>query len=320
MMPHFKTHPATASVPLHPEIQAAVEMQTEELFLLPVEQFRAVKEQQAAERPKMDAAVAKIENRSIPGPADQIPIRIYTPQGLGPFPVVVHIHGGGWVIGSLDTCDDVCRALCNLSESLIVSVDYRLAPEHRYPAGLDDCYAALQWVAEHAPSINGDAARIALCGDSSGGNLAAATALYARDHGGPNATFQALIYPVTNCGFDTASYHQKACGFGLTRDAMVFFWTSYLAVPEHGNDAYASPLRASNLTGLPPALIVTAEHDPLRDDGEAYAARLHREGVPVHVTRYLDMNHGFFNCGAMYDSAARAIHEVADSLKQAFQR
>lgn len=317
-MSYFKTHPATLSTPLHPTLKASLEAQNEELFLLPVEQFRAIKEQQAAERPKINAAIAKIENRSIPGPAGEIPVRIYTPLGNGPFPVVVHIHGGGWVIGSLDACDDVCRALCNFSDAVIVSVDYRLAPEYRYPAGLDDCWAALKWVVEHVSVIGGDATRIAVCGDSSGANLAAATALYSRDNGGPQLALQVLIYPVTNFGFDTASYHQKANNFGLSRDAMIFFWTSYLAKPEHGIEPYASPLQATDLTGLPPALILTAEHDPLRDDGEAYAARLHQAGVPVQVTRYLDMNHGFFNCGAMYESAARALREVGDSLKQAF--
>lgn len=318
-MTYFKTHPATATVALNPQLKASLETQPDDLFLLPVDEFRAAKEQQAAERPKINAPVAKIEDRMIPGPAGPVPVRIYTPQGQGPFPIVVHIHGGGWVIGSLNSCDDVCRALCSFSEAVIVSVDYRLAPEHRFPAGLEDCYAAMQWTAENARSFNGDATRIALSGDSSGGNLAAATALYARDHGGPKTIFQALVYPVTNYGFDTASYHLKANGFGLTRDAMIFFWKSYLTTPETGSAPYASPLQAPALKGLPPALIITAEHDPLRDDGEAYAARLDQAGVPVQLTRYLDMNHGFFNCGAIFDSAARAVREVVDSLKQAFQ-
>lgn len=317
-MSYFKTHPATVPALLDPKLKAAIEIQDAELFLLPVEQFRAIKEQQAAERPKVAAPVANIEDRSVPGPAGEIPVRIYTPHGNGPFPVVVHIHGGGWVIGSLNASDDVCHTLCNFANSVVVSVDYRLAPEHRYPAGLEDCYAALEWVAENAPTLGGDAARIALFGDSSGGNLATAVALYSRDNGGPKAVLQVLVYPVTNYGFDTASYHQKAKDFGLSRDAMVFFWTSYLASPQHGDEPYASPLRATDLTGLPPALIVTAEHDPLRDDGEAYAARLDRAGIPVRVTRYLDMNHGFFNCGAMYPSAARALREVGDSLREAF--
>jgi acetyl esterase len=201
-----------------------------------------------------------------------------------------------------------------------VSVDYRRAPECKYPAAVDDCYNALQWTVKNAATIGGDPRQVAVAGDSAGGNLAAAVAIRARDQGSPSVAMQVLIYPVTNCGFDTASYHENADGYGLTRDAMVFFWRSYLAHADQGEEPCVSPLRAANLAGLPPALIVTAQFDPLRDDGEAYAARLHRAGVPVRLTRYLDMNHGFLMCGAMFRSADGALHEIADALKEAFRR
>ena len=267
-------------IPLDPKLQAALEEEPDTLFLQPVDQFREVVEQRSAETPKLSAAVAAIDNRKIPGPAGQIPIRVFRPEGRGPFPLLVYLHGGGWVTGSLNTCDDVCRTLCHRSGCVVVSAGYRLAPEHKYPAAIDDCYAVLTSTAENAAMIDGDSQRLAIAGDSSGGNLAAAIALCVRDRGGPKLALQVLICPVTNYGFDTASYHKNADGYGLTRDAMIFFWKSYLVNSDQGDESYASSLRAVNLAGLPPALIITAQFDPLRDDGEAYAARLHRRAYP----------------------------------------
>ena len=319
-MTYFRTHPSTPPVPLDPELRAAIEAEPNGLYLLPLDEFRTAAAQRSATTPKLNAPVQAVENRGVAGPDGEIPIRIYRPQGGGPFPVLVYFHGGGWVVGTLDTHDDVCRALCHRSGCVLVSVDYRRAPEAKYPAAVDDCYAVLEWLAEHAATIDGDPERLAVAGDSAGGNLAAAVAIRARDQGALPLALQVLIYPVTNYGFDTASYHENANGYGLSRDAMIFFWRSYLAHSDQGDEPCASPLRAVDLAGLPPALILTAQFDPLRDDGEAYAARLHRAGVPVRLTRYLDMNHGFLMCGALFKSVDCALQEIADALKEAFRR
>jgi acetyl esterase len=319
-MTYFRTHPSTQPVPLDPQLWAAIQAEPDRLFVLPLDEFRAVAEQRAEKTPRLNTPVQAVENRRVAGPDGQIPIRISRPQGRGPFPVLAYFHGGGWVVGTLDTHDDVCRALCHRAGSVVVSVDYRRAPESKYPAGLDDCWAVLEWIATNAATIDGDPRQVAVGGDSAGGNLAAAVAIRARDQERLRLALQVLIYPVTNYGFDTASYHENADGYGLSRDAMMFFWESYLADADQGSEPCASPLRAANLAGLPPALILTAQFDPLRDDGEAYAARLHRAGVPVRLTRYLDMNHGFLMCAAMFPSAACALQEIADSLKEAFRR
>ncbi len=263
--------------------------------------------------------IAKIDNRSIPGPAGELPLRIYTPTGRGPFPVLVFFHGGGWVIGDLETVDGTCRALANAAGCVVVSVDYRLAPEHKFPAAPEDTYAATQWVAANAASINADRARIAVGGDSAGGNLAAVTAQMARDRGGPQLVFQLLIYPVTDGACDTASHHDNADGYLLTKDMMQWFWNHYVRSDADRHNPMASPLRAQSLHGLPPALVLTAEFDPLRDEGEAYAARLREAGVPVQQTRYDGMIHGFFGMGSVIDQAKTAIAEAASALRVAFE-
>lgn len=263
-------------------------------------------------------AVAKVENRTVPGPAAEIPVRIYTPNGSGPFPVLVFFHGGGWVIGDLDTQDGPCRSLTNGAGCVVVSVDYRLAPEHKFPAAPQDTYAVTTWVAENAGSINADPARIAVGGDSAGGNLAAVTSLMARDGGGPRLVFQLLIYPVTDGACDTASYRDNADGFLLTNDLMQWFWNHYVRRTTDRQNPLASPLRAQSLRGLPPALVQTAELDPLRDEGEAYATRLKEAGVPVKLTRYKGMIHGFFGMASLIDQAKTAIDEAAAALRGAF--
>jgi acetyl esterase len=264
--------------------------------------------------------VAKVEDRSIPGPVGQIPVRIYTPQGSGPFPVLVYFHGGGWVIGNVDTHDPTCRTLANAAGCVVVSVDYRLAPEHKFPAAVDDCYAATQWVAANAAAINGDSGRIAIGGDSAGGNLTAVVAIEARERGGPPLVFQLLVYPVTDYSFSTPSYRDNADGYLLTKDSMVWFWDHYLRSEADGQDYRASPLRASDLTGLPPALVITAEYDPLRDEGEAYAARLQESGVSVTCTRYDGMIHGFYGLTAVVDQARKAVEESVAALRASFAR
>ncbi|WP_210238533.1 alpha/beta hydrolase [Pseudalkalibacillus caeni] len=262
--------------------------------------------------------VAKVENRTIPGPDGEIPVRVYTPEGEGPFPVLVFYHGGGWVIGDLDTVDVPCRMLANRAKCVVVSVDYRLAPEHKFPAAADDAYAAVQWVAESAAEINGDPARIAVGGDSAGGNLAAVVALMAKDNGGPNLAYQMLIYPVTRHGFDTVSYVENADGYLLTKNSMIWFWDHYLRDESDGMNPYASPILAKDLTGLPPALVITAGFDPLRDEGEAYAEKLKNAGVPVEATRYDGMIHGFFWMPGILEQGRNAIDQAAKGLKDAF--
>jgi acetyl esterase len=262
--------------------------------------------------------VAKVENRTVPGPAGDIPLRVYTPEGRGPLPILIFFHGGGWVIGNLETHDAVCRLLTNRAGCLVASVDYRLAPEHPFPAAAEDAYAATRWVARSAATIGGDPARVAVGGDSAGGNLAAVVSLMARDRGGPSLVHQLLVYPVTDAPGETGSYRDNSEGYFLTAAAMRWFWNHYTGGAENPLDAYACPLRATNLRGLPPALVITAEFDPLRDEGEAYAARLRAAGVPVRMTRYPGMIHGFFGMGSLLDQGKAAIAEAVKSLRSAF--
>jgi len=263
--------------------------------------------------------VARVENRSIPGPDNEIPVRLYYPPGHPPFAVVVYFHGGGWVIGSLDTHHGVCHALAKKSGCLVVSVDYRLAPEHRHPAAVEDAYAAAGWVAENAAAIQADPERIAVAGDSAGGHLAAVVAQMGRDRRGPPLGLQVLIYPITDYNFETSSYLNNGDGYMLTRDMMKWFWNHYLETEELADDPYVSPLRAKDLSNLPPALVVTAEFDPLRDEGEAYAARLQQAGVNVKTIRYAGMIHGFFRMTYRLDKANEAVNEVAAVIKRNFE-
>ena len=263
--------------------------------------------------------VAKVEDRDLPGPDGAIPVRIYNPAGSGPFPVLVFFHGGGWVVCDIDTHDPVCRSLARAAECIVVSVDYRLAPEHKFPAAANDCYAATQWVMNNATLINGDPDRVAVGGDSAGGNLAAVVALMARDRGGPALVFQLLVYPVTDYYTPgTPSYQQNADGYFLTRDDMVWFWNHYLNGEADVANPYACPLRAASLAGLPSALVITAEFDPLRDEGEMYAARLRESGVAAKLVRYDGMIHGFFSMAGVLDQGKKALALAAAQLRTAF--
>ncbi len=261
-------------------------------------------------------SAARVEDRRIPGPGGEIPIRLYYPSGSGPFAAVVFFHGGGWVIGSIETHDAYCHALAKLSHCLVASVEYRLAPEHRYPAAAEDAYAATFWLSENAGGIQVDPRRIAVCGDSAGGNLAAVTSLMARDRGDPEIAFQVLIYPVTDFNFDTASYRNNGDGYLLTRDLMIWFWRHYIEDEETARQPYASPLRAEDLRGLPGALVLTAEFDPLLDEGEEYARRLETAGVPVILRRYEGLIHGFSRQWIRLDQSRKALEEVAATLRQ----
>jgi putative heme-binding domain-containing protein len=257
--------------------------------------------------------VAKIEDRTLPG---GVRVRIYTPDGPGPKGALVYFHGGGWVLGSPETIDGPCRRLANASGCVVVSVDYHLAPETHFPQPAFDCYDATKYVADHAATFGVDPGRIAVGGDSAGGNLAAAVTLMARERKGPALAFQLLVYPVTNHAFDTPSYRAFGQGYVLTETAMRWFWGQYLTRSDDGGKPTASPLRA-DLRGLPPALVITAEFDPLRDEGEAYAARLSAAGVHVQTRRYDGQLHGFFQMGGVVDRGKQAIDDAAAALRTA---
>ncbi|MGE0732247.1 MAG: alpha/beta hydrolase [Acidimicrobiia bacterium] len=258
----------------------------------------------------------KTEDRTVAGPGGPIPIRVYHPQGVdGTVGALVYFHGGGWVIGDLDTTDAVCRNVTARSGCRVVSVDYRLAPEHRYPAPLEDCFAALRWVAEHGGELGVDPTRLAVGGDSAGGNLAAAVALKARDEGGPALRLQLLVYPVTDRSDGTASYAVNGDGYLLTTDMMRWFWDHYVDASA-ADDPYVSPLRAGDLSGLPPAVVFTAEFDPLRDEGEAYAARLRDAGVAVEATRFDGQIHAFWQMPATFPAADTAADQAAAALRR----
>lgn len=239
--------------------------------------------------------VASVEDRTIPGPAGLIPVRIYYPEGRGPFPLLLYFHGGGWVLGSLDTADGVCRTLTNLTQSVTVSVGYRLAPEHPFPAAVEDCYAATVWAADHAIELGADPRRIVVAGSSAGGNLAAAIALLARAHSKPRIAAQLLICPVLDRPDTTPSYRENAEGYDLTRAEMFWFWNHYMPDKTWEDDPRAAPLQAAELSGLPPAVIMTAEYDPLRDEGKLYADRLRDAGVPVYLKRCDGMIHSLID-------------------------
>jgi acetyl esterase len=262
--------------------------------------------------------VAKVEDRNIPGPGVEIPVRIYTPFGPGPFPVLVWFHGGGWVIGDLDSADGTARHLTVGAGCVTVSVDYRLAPETKFPGAADDCYAATVWAAQHAARLHGDPSRVAVGGDSAGGNLAAAVSLMARDRGLPPLVFQLLVYPVTERAFDTGSYQRCADGYLLSRDSMQWYWNHYVSTSADAANPYAAPMQAKDVRNLPAALVITAEYDPLCDEGEAYAQRLKEAGVPTTCSRYGGMIHGFFGMSAVLDKGKQAIDEASRSLLQAF--
>ncbi|HVA44125.1 MAG TPA: alpha/beta hydrolase [Acidimicrobiales bacterium] len=257
------------------------------------------------------------EDRFIPGPAGDIPVRIYRPQAEGTHPVVVFFHGGGFVIGGIGTHDPLCQQLSSRVPAVVVSVDYRLAPEHPFPAAVEDCWAATQWVAANAAGLGADPARLAVAGDSAGGNLAAVVAIRARDAGSPAVAYQLLIYPTTDATGSHPSIQENGQGYFLTAETMVWFQGHYLGPDGDRNHPDASPLFIEDLSGVAPAFIVTAEYDPLRDEGEAYGRRLEEAGVPTKVRRYDGMIHAFFQLDAVIPAAASAITDAVDGLRQA---
>lgn len=309
----------------HPTIQKLLELR-EKADIPPLdectpEEARAIMERTTAARdPGIELAV---EERTIEGPESALTVRIYEPEDFEPgSPGVLYAHGGGFVVGSLDTADAICRGLADETGYLVASVDYRLAPEHPFPAGLLDTYAALEWFADAAPDLGVDPERIVTAGDSAGGNLATTVALLSRDRGGPDVAYQVLLYPTTGNAADTESFEENGEGYLLSTDEMRWFDEQYVADPIDRRNGYAKPRQLDDLSGLPPATVVTAGFDPLRDDGAAYADRLAECDVPVSHHNYPDVIHGFFGMiGDPIDvpPARQAQADVAADLRDALE-
>ena len=257
-------------------------------------------------------ALGHVEDLSVPGPGGNVPVRMYASEPGGLRPVLIYFHGGGFVFGNLDTHDAVCRALAKESGAVVISVDYRLSPEHKFPAAVEDSHAVIVWIAANAGRLGVDERRIAVGGDSAGGNLATVIAMRCRDAGGPALAAQVLLYPLTDfSSFETGSHRELGEGYFLTRGAMDWFRGHYLAAADLARHPEVSPLLAPDLSDLPPALVITAEFDPLRDEGEAYAERLRQAGVPVTMARYPGMIHGFVSMRGVLAGGRRAISEAA---------
>jgi acetyl esterase len=304
-------------MPLHPQAEAICDLvNSTTVPVAPEDRVQATREgwglylAMAGGDPQ---PVHAVEDRD----ADGVPVRVYRPSADEGLPILVVFHGGGWVIGNVEQYDGIARWFANASGALVVSVDYRLAPEHGYPAPLDDSFTALQWVAAHASEIGGDASRIAVGGDSAGGNLSAVCALLARDAGGPALALQVLVYPVVDADFETASYVANGEGYVLDRDRMQWFFDCYTTGHVDPTDWHVSPLRAADLSGVAPALVLTAEYDPLRDEGKAYADRLRAAGVDVKYRCFDGMIHSFFGLAA-FDTAGDAMNFVGTELRRAF--
>lgn len=307
-------------MPLHPQARAMID-RTLALNLPPITKVtpaeaRESVRQRSAALPRED--VASVRDHRVTVKDGSITVRVFTPRASGPLPALVYFHGGGWVTGDLETHEGICRTLANAAGCVVASVDYRCAPEFTYPTGAEDCYTATRWVAERAGELGVDAQRLAVCGDSAGGNLAAAVALMARDRGGPRFALQVLVYPITDYDFTRPSYTENAEGYLLTSASMRFYWDAYVPNEADRTQPYVSPMRAASLAGLPAALVITAEYDPLRDEGEAYAKKLAQAGVPVTQSRYPGMIHAFFRFTSVMDSARAAVAEVVAALQKAW--
>lgn len=267
--------------------------------------------------PALPEPVGSINHILIPSRDGEILARVFTPHGDGPFPVLVYFHGGGWVIANLDVYEPSCRSLCNAAQCVVVSVAYRQAPEYKYPAAVEDAYAATQWVMENAGEIDGDPKRVAVVGESAGGNLATVVCLKARDEGGRVPIAQLLIYPVTDARMNTPSYDENAHAVPLNSAMMPWFFRHYLKNADQESDPFVSPMLA-DLRDLPPAIVITAEFDPLRDEGEAYAQRLSDSGVLVEVRRYDGMSHEFFGLSGAVGKAKEALDFAVSGLRSTY--
>jgi acetyl esterase len=263
--------------------------------------------------------IGSVENRVLPG---SIPVRLYRPLEADDHPsaVLVFYHGGGWVLGDIETVDNLCRRLANASGCAVVSVEYRLSPEFKFPVALEDCFQVARHIYQEAAAFGIDRERIAVGGDSAGGNLAASVTLKARGRVDLSIAFQLLIYPITEFSFNTPSYIENAEGYGLSRDMMIWYWNQYLAAPEDGESPLASPLLEADFSGLPPALVITAGYDVLRYEGQAYAVRLREAGVPVELKHYPGMIHGFLQMADSFDEGRAAIQHAGQTLSRALIR
>ncbi|HWM45282.1 MAG TPA: alpha/beta hydrolase [Xanthobacteraceae bacterium] len=285
--------------------------------LTPVEARRQMKELRAALK-QPQPPVADVRDLAAEGPHGAIPLRLYRSRGDGTLPVVVFFHGGGWVFGDIETHDNLCRSIANAADCAVVSVDYRLAPEHKFPAAVDDSWAALQWVAARAGDLALDRARIAVAGDSAGGNLATVVSLLAAQDGGVPVRHQVLLYPTVDLGLAHDSFRRAGARFNLTANAMAWFRAHYLNGDHEVDDWRASPLRAKDLSKLPPAYVATAGCDPLCDEGEAYARALERHGVPVTFRHFPGQMHGFAGMSGFVTAADEVVADVGAALKQAW--
>lgn len=310
---------------LHPQVVALIERAAKAgvrpAYELSPEDARTQLEDMSRVRDKDRTEVGRVADREIPGPAGLIPVRIYHPVGAGegPLPAAVFFHGGGHVLGSLDSHDLVARNLCADAGCVVVAVDYRLAPEHKFPAAPEDSYAATKWVSDNAGELGVDSSRIAVIGDSAGGNLAAVVAMMAREAGGPDICFQVLVYPVADYACDTPSYSEWAEGAGiLTAKGMLWFREHYLRDEADRTDWRAAPLHADDFSGLPPALVITAECDVLHDEGLALAEALKQAGTPVEYRNYAGMMHGFYAFAPVIDDGRQAQMFAAECLRAAF--
>jgi acetyl esterase len=304
-------------MPLDPQVEAMRSQR--EADNVPQLYTQTLAEARAADLASIQAAggslepVHHVEDRVIDETG--LPLRIYRPEGSGPLPTLVYFFGGGWTLGSIDTADGICRQLANAVPCQVITVGYRLAPENPFPAAVSDCHQATQWIAAHASELQ--VGRIAVGGDSAGGNLAAATTLLARESG-PALAAQLLVYPNTLYGSDTASMRAGDDPFLFNRTSVDWYWDHYLTDPADGRNPLASPLLAESYADLPPALVITAEYDPLRDEGEFYAEKLYAAGVPTQLSRYDGMVHGFFAMSGVLDGGRKAIAEAAEFLQRTF--
>lgn len=309
-------------MPVHPQVQVLLDamaaMEGPQLHEMTPAEARAMFEAMRATSPE-PPELAAVEDAKVPSPEGHvIPVRVYRPLGADLAPVCMYFHGGGWVIGSIESHDAVCRELAARSGCAVVSIDYRLSPETPFPGPLDDCVAATEWVAANGAELGVDGSLLAVAGDSAGGNLAAAVTLVAKQRGGPAIAGQVLVYPATDHAYELPSCVDNAEGFMLTTAAMHWFTGHYLGGDASlAADPLASPLRGDDLTGLPPAHVITAEYDPLRDQGEAYGHKLEAAGVPTTIHRYDGQIHGFVGLFPMLDDGKTALDEMAQALKAA---
>ncbi len=311
-------------MPLDPQVEHILQLARQtanpEYWEMTPQAARALHNQKAAILDAKPEPVYRAEDRAVPGASGDIPVRVFTPRASEePLAVLVWLHGGGHVIGSLDSYDSLCRQLALRADCMVVSVGYRLAPEHKFPAAVEDSFAALKWVGEQAGSLGADARRMAIGGDSAGGNLAAVAAILAREGGGPPLAFQLLVYPPTAPFPDSASQHALSDGYLLTRKHILWFQGHYLRSDDDRRDFRYAPLLCPNLSGLPPALVIVAEYDPLRDEGIAYAKRLREAGNQVELMDYPGMVHPFFSMSGAVDVARQAIADAAAALRRAFR-